>query len=124
MSIGETLEDIFGALNIGEALLGLFWSAVYRDSGHEFQIQRADKGGAMSFPDIERILGERGVKTYWYGYSGSKLTFRVKVRQAKWAEYVLLRAGVPLLNPAFDHRNATWAAQHKHGGKLPPAWKG
>jgi hypothetical protein len=36
------------------------------------------------------------------------------------AEYLLLRAGAPVVT-TFDHRNAAWAS--KHGGALPPAWR-
>jgi hypothetical protein len=32
------------------------------------------------------------------GYFHNELFFRVKARQAHWAQYVMLRAGVPLLH--------------------------
>ena len=61
------------------------------------------------------ILKGYGVDTFWYGFDSQKMYFRVKKRQARWAEYVLLHAGVELLNPAFDHRNAGLCSQ-SHAG--------
>lgn len=42
-------------------------------------------------------------------------------KQAAWAEYILLRAGVPLVNNLIDPRNRKRAAQHNGA---PPAWSG
>lgn len=122
MSIGELVEDIIGPLNVIEHAIGILRGVGYGDMGYTFQIQRMDKGGKHSMPEIAAILKERGVVVYWFGFSGQHITFRVKNRQAKWGEYILLRAGVELLNPAFDHRNMTWAGQAKHEGKPVPSW--
>ena len=116
------VENIIGPLNVIEHAIGIVRGVGYGDMGYELKIQRIDKGGKHSMPEIAAILKERGVAVYWFGFSGQHITFRVKHRQARFAEYVLLRSGVELLNPAFDHRNAAWASQAKHEGKPVPSW--
>jgi hypothetical protein len=121
MSIGEAIEDIIGPLNIIENAIGFINGMLVGDFGYELKIVRPDKGGKHSIPEIKTILSGYGVKIYWYGFNGRQITFRVKNRQARWAEYVLLHAGVELLNPAFDHRNAGYAANHAPGW-MPRPW--
>lgn len=121
MSIGETIEDVIGSMNVIEEFIGLIRATIYGDVGYEFRIKRIDKGGKHSFPEIKGILRNYGVATYWYGFSGGDIRFRVKNRQARWAEYILLHAGVELLNPAFDHHNAGYAASHAPGW-MPRPW--
>lgn len=47
---------------------------------------------------IRALLLRHGVKLWGVGYFHNELFFRVKARQAHWAQYVMLRAGVPLLH--------------------------
>lgn len=118
-TVGEVFENIVGRMNLIEELIGIGCALWYGDKGYQFRIQRIDKGGDHSMPEIKNILSEFGVITYWYSFSGRHITFRIKTRQARWGEYVLLRAGVKLLNPSFDHRNTTWAAKHT---TMPNPW--
>lgn len=46
-------------------------------------------------------------------------SFHVNARQARWAEYVMLRAGVPLVGGLIDPRNAAAADKEE----LPPQWQ-
>lgn len=62
--------------------------------------------------DIERLLNRYGVKVWDRGASGAELYFCVKRRQVKWAEYVLLRAGIPVTSSPAEPRNSEWAAQY------------
>jgi hypothetical protein len=48
-------------------------------------------------------------------------TAYVNHKQAAWAEYILLRAGVALTSPTIDPRNAARAARHT---APPPSWSG
>lgn len=73
--------------------------------------------------DIERMLRRHGVKIWDRGVSGDELYFCVKLRQVKWAEYVLLRAGVPVTCALTEPRNSAWAERHPPGsepGKAQP----
>lgn len=45
----------------------------------------------------------------------------VNHKQAGWAEYILLRAGIALTSPVIDPRNAARAARHT---APPPSWSG
>lgn len=48
---------------------------------------------------IQRTLKERGVHSWGYLYTSTLdvLMFRVKSKQARWAKYILLKLGVPIL---------------------------
>ena len=72
--------------------------------------------------DIERLLARHGVKIWDRGLAGDELFFRVKCRQVKWAEYLLLRAGVPVTSALVDPRNSEHAQRYPPGAE-PPASK-
>ncbi|MFO7634329.1 MAG: hypothetical protein R6W76_17400, partial [Caldilinea sp.] len=55
---------------------------------------------------VEKLLRRYGVRVWGRKVSGTQRSFLVKRSQAVWAEYVLCRAGVPLLKPLLDPRNA------------------
>jgi hypothetical protein len=69
--------------------------------------------------DIERLLYRHGVKVWDRGIAGDELYFCVKRRQVKWAEYLLLRAGVPVTSVLNEPRNAEWAASYPPGSEPP-----
>jgi hypothetical protein len=50
------------------------------------------------------------------------LGFKVKRSQAVWAEYLLLRAGVPLVAPLLDPRNLEYQRLHTPG-EMPSPWQ-
>lgn len=56
--------------------------------------------------DIQALLIRYGVKLWGVGYWNGEMYFRVKKRQAHWAQYVMLRAGVPLLHGLMDTSRA------------------
>jgi len=56
--------------------------------------------------DIQALLLRHGIKLWGVGYWNNELYFRVKGRQAHWAQYVLLRAGVPLRYGLLDGSRA------------------
>jgi hypothetical protein len=69
--------------------------------------------------DIERLLDRYGVKVWDRGLAGDDLYFCVKRRQVRWAEYVLLRAGVPVTSVLNEPRNREYAERYPPG-YLPP----
>ena len=121
MSTMDLFDDVFGPLNVIDILEGFIRGLAYGDFGYQFTIRRGDKGGNHSLTEARDILKGYGVDTFWFGFDSQNMYFRVKNRQARWAEYVLLHAGVELLNPAFDHRNAGYAAGHAPGW-MPKPW--
>lgn len=90
-----------------------------KQADHWFEWDR--RGGALQGWDVECILRKYGVPIIGRRYAANSPTVGVKVpgSQAKFAEYLLCRAGVgaalvtPLLNPRH--------AQTKVGA-MPPAW--
>jgi hypothetical protein len=67
--------------------------------------------------DVERLLKRHGVKVWDRGISGDDFYFCVKQRQVKWAEYLLLRAGVPVTSTLVDPRNLQYAQKHAPGSE-------
>ena len=120
--IMDAIDDfVLGPLNLLDWLEGMGYALFYRDFGYELAIPRSDKGGKFSQNEMRDILRKYGVATYGRRFDSQNMYIRVKKRQARWAEYVLLHAGVDLLNPAFDHRNAGYAASHVPGW-MPRPW--
>ncbi len=118
----DFLDDyLLGPLNLLDYLEGLMQAVIYRDAGHEIAIPRVDKGGAFSLNEVRALLRRYGIATYGRRFDANHMYIRVKKRQARWAEYILLRAGVELHNPLYEGRNPGWAARHRPG-ELPPAW--
>ncbi len=69
--------------------------------------------------DIERLLRRHGVRVWDRGIAGEDLYFCVKRRQVRWAEYLLLRAGVPVTSALNEARNRQYA-QHYPPSSEPP----
>lgn len=65
--------------------------------------------------DVETLLNRYGVKVYWRDYGHGKNTkgLHVPKAQAKWADYLLRRAGAPLAGPALSKANL---------GAMPTEW--
>ena len=66
--------------------------AVY-DMGHTFYVG-LDSGWSGAW--CERLLKKYGVRVYGRRIGSDDIFFEVSKKQAKWAECVLLKAGVPL----------------------------
>lgn len=87
------------ATEIAQSAIGANTMAFFIPTNSEWQIQ-----------DVEALLARYGVKLWGVGYWNGEMYFRVKKRQAHWAQYVMLREGVPLLHGLMDTSRA-----------LPPA---
>ncbi len=77
--------------------------------------------GSWSGIDVERLLRKYGVRIGGRGATPREIYFHVARRQVKWAEYVLLRAGVTVTSVLKEGRNHEWAARHQ--GAPVPAWR-
>lgn len=80
---------------------------------------RVARGSPWRGIDIERLLDRHGVKVWDRGIAGDELYFCVKRRQVKWAEYLLLRAGVPVTSALSEPRNTDWAEKYPPGSEPP-----
>lgn len=76
--------------------------------------------------DVERLLKRHGIKVWDRGIADKyTLYFCVKRRQVKWAEYLALRAGVPVVSGLHDARIQGWAdrARETHGKEPPSSYR-
>lgn len=81
-------------------------------TSHNAPTIRVSRQSSWRGIDIERLLTRYGIRVWDRGASGAELYFCVKRRQVKWAEYVLLRAGVPVTSVPAEPRNSQWAAPY------------
>ena len=114
MNAQSLFDNLAGSLNYFDRLSGLFWSIVYRDTGHRFKIMYEDRGGEHSRAEIQKILAKYHIPTYSQGFDADHLYFRVKNRQAKWADYIMRRAGVEIVGEPLGTDPGP--------GALPKAW--
>jgi hypothetical protein len=97
-------------------VMGEFAACLTSHNAPTFYIARSSSWRGI---DIERLLKRHGVKIWDRGLAGDHLYFCVKRRQARWAEYLLLRAGVPLTNAPADPRNQFYASRYSPGSEPP-----
>ena len=110
--------DLLDAFNWLDRAEWLAMALRYGDLGRTVKIEHAD---GQTGAGHEALLKRYGVVIYGRRVTSKHLVFRVKTKQAQWAEYLLLRAGAPVVT-TFDHRNAAWAGRHPTGS-MPPAWR-
>lgn len=110
--------DLLDSFNWIDRLEGLVMALRYGDLG---QTVKVDHTPGQTGSDLEAMLKRYGIVVYGRRVTSKHLIFRVKSKQARWAEYLLLRARAPV-STQFDGRNAGWAGRHIPGS-LPPAWQ-
>ncbi len=98
------------ALEAGKALLGSNAWNIHVSREHGWS------GG-----ELVRFLHRYGIRTWGHRITDKHLILTVERRQARWAEYLLLRRGIPIDSAIFDARNLGYAQQHAPGDQ-PPAW--
>ena len=76
-----------------------------------------ERDSGWSGVEIEALLMRHGVQIWGRGFFENQIFFRVKKRQARWAEYLLLRAGVPVTGVLVEPRNAEWTEQYEPGSE-------
>lgn len=107
--------DLFNWIDRAEWLV---MALRYRDLGRTVKVEHVDGQTGAGW---EALLKRYHVVIYGRRVTSKYLVFRVKTRQAQWAEYLLLRAGAPVVT-RFDARNTAWAGRHTPGS-MPPAWR-
>jgi len=88
-------------------------------TAHNAPVIRVSRYSPWRGIDIERLLRRHGVKVWDRGIAGDDLYFCVKRRQARWAEYLLLRAGVPVTSALNEPRNRQYAQLYPPNSKPP-----
>ena len=122
MNLLDILDDwVLGPLNIFNKAQRYIMGACYRDIGYQLAMPRCDKGGNFPVLEAQKLLKNYGIVTYGRTHDATYFYFYVKKRQARWAEYLLLHAGVELHSPLFDQRNPGYMASHEPGW-MPTPW--
>ncbi|MCC6170325.1 MAG: hypothetical protein IT329_24115 [Caldilineaceae bacterium] len=66
-----------------------------------------DARGAWPPDEVAALLRANGIATWGWGYAGGEFYFRVKRRQAHWAQYLLLHNGVAVGGRLLDESLST-----------------
>jgi hypothetical protein len=82
-----------------DGVLGLCAEALSSLSGANSYPFFVPLASGWSGQSIQRLLAQKGVKMWGWAFASSQLLFHVRISQAAWAQYVMLRAGVPLQGP-------------------------
>jgi len=82
-------------------LIALAETAIY---GHGWTFY-LDLDSGWTGARCEKLLKSKGVKVYGRCIAKGDAFFQVPEKQAEWAEYLLLKAGVPLKYHLFSERN-------------------
>jgi len=80
---------------------------------------RVSRYSSWSGHDIAQLLGRHGVRVWDRGIAGEDLYFCVKRRQVVWAEYLLLRAGIPVTSALVEPRNSEYTRSYPPGSEPP-----
>ena len=120
-------SGVFGPFNLIDRMRWVIGVIRKCNVGHRFKMvipgKYVGQGQGMTLHQVTQLLQDRGILTYGYTHSANYFYFSVSTKQAEWAEYILLRAGIgdQLENPTFRHdKNVQWAGRH---AGVPPAWK-
>lgn len=108
---------VFGPMNLINRISGWLHGAFYGDMGHTFKVKFSDRGGKHSVDEVEAMLKLYGIAYFGRTHDANHFYFKVKKRQAEWAEYIMLRADVALVGERFSANNAK-----VQPGKRPKPW--
>lgn len=126
-------DAIMGRLNLLDWLEGLIRGIAYGDvTPIRVTLPHPDSDWWEENPDVRfwnyseicRLLESYHIKVFWRGFNELEIWGHIPERQARWAEYILHRAGAipPAQMQTMDGRNIGWANNPAHGGKMPARW--
>ena len=136
------LDDFFDTFNWIDRIEGLVssvfhadWKAVAKGPpilGIALELGQAVSGaGAWTFhiprdggwtgADVERLLKHYAIPSWGRRVTGKHFILSVPLRQANWAEYLILRRGMSLDEALFNPDNIRYAQKYAPGDQ-PPAW--
>ena len=115
----ELYTAVAGRLNLLDLLEGLIRGVLVGDIvGHRIALPYPESSWWEENPDIpywcmgdvKRLLGDYHIYCYGHGFDENEIWTHCKQKQARWAETLLLTAGVPILSPSLDPQSVAWAA--------------
>lgn len=117
MNVGDFLCNVLYVTDLIDRADGLRAGLANIQHGGTLEIQ-VERTGPMSGADCERLLKKYRIPIAGRLVSAKHFHFQIRRQQAKWTEYILLRAGAPVAR-LIEPRNGQWAAGHDGP---PPAW--
>lgn len=126
--------DHFGPfLNVTDWLEGLIRAIAYKDPAPvRVALPHPESDWWEQNPNVQfwtynelmQLLEQYHIEVYWRGFDYDHIWGHVKQKQARFAEYILHRAGAmpPATMQTVDERNPAWANDPRHNGLLPPRW--
>ena len=124
------IDDLLGAVNLLDWVEGLIRGAMAGDMvGHRIALPHPEHSyweenqtSPWSLNQMCDLLAGYHVETYGRGFNSEEIWIHVKEKQARFAEYLLQRAGAPVAMALVDPRNQQWAANPAHNGLMPGRW--
>jgi hypothetical protein len=107
--------DFLDMFNLVDRIEGLVRGLMYGGGTKTLKVEHSETVGQ----DYEDVLKKRGVKSFGRGVTSGELRWKVKERQARWAEYNLRRMNAPVTSKDVDPANRKAI---RYQGALPPAW--
>lgn len=89
---------------------GVLRAALQAATGHNAWPFFVRARGEFEPESLRHLLRTRGIASWGWGYSSGEFFFRVRLRQALWAQTVLLEQGVPLTGRLLEEtpRASPW----------------
>lgn len=124
------IDDILGAANLIDRVRGWIQGLRAGDViGHRIALPhpgsdwwQENQTVPWSLNEVRALLDSYHVNNYGRGFDSREIWIHVPEHQARWAEYILLRAGAPVIMEMVDPNNTQWAGNPAHGGRLPARW--
>ena len=124
------VDDLLGAVNLIDWVEGLIRGAMAGDVvGHRIALPHPESSywetnqlQPWSLNEMISLLNSYHITTFGRGFNSEEIWIHVKQEQARFAEYLLARAGAPVQMATVDERNVGWAANPAHGGQMPARW--
>ena len=133
MGNGRFVFDYMGGLNVVQLAINMVRGVLAGDVvGHTISLPRLefpDVREKYNYPedgihwcmaDVLSILHDYHITHTAYGFTADTTWVNVKQKQSRWAETILLTAGVPIIAPTVDPKSVSWAAGR--AGRLPAKW--
>lgn len=136
------LDDFLDVFNLASRVEGLVSSILHFDKrrasqgppvlGVAGELARSATGAASwtfrvrrdlgwTGGDVERLLNHYAIPIWCRRVTDKHFILSVPRRQANWAEYLILRRGMPLEGELFNPDNQRYAMKYAPGDQ-PPAW--
>ena len=100
---GDFVEKLLNAGSTPDWISPL-WAIIQDFRNRPYHRIYVDRNSSWSAKDLVKILKQGGVKVWGETLLDEMIVVTVRRQQARWADYILRRAEVPLLNTVQNNR--------------------